>query len=125
MTQEYEALAARVEAAGPDRDVNRDILVAIGWRVIDGEVIHPDGSVALGVPDYTASLDAATSVFPPDTMYRSGHDGAGPDPSLFYCEAITAAPECRRVRAVAVSEACARLAAALRAHLIKDQADGE
>lgn len=61
-------------------------------------------------------LYAAAEEFPAGTMYRSGHDGTGPDPSQFFCEAVSDAPECRRVRAVASTEAEAReqAAAALR-----------
>ncbi len=64
-----------------------------------------------------ATLDAAMRIAPPGCMYRSGHDGTGPDTSRFFCEAITDAPECRRVRAVADTEALARTAAFLRAHI--------
>jgi hypothetical protein len=59
-----------------------------------------------------ALLHAATALFPEGTMYRSGHDGTGPDPSRFFCEAISDAPECRRVRVVADTEAEARSQAA-------------
>ncbi len=64
-----------------------------------------------------AQIDAATRIAPPGCMYRSGHDGTGPDPSRFFCDAVTDAPDCRRVRAVADTEALARVAAFLRAHI--------
>lgn len=64
-----------------------------------------------------AELDAAMMIAPPGCMYRSGHDGAGPNPSRFLCEAVTDAPACRRVRATAKTESLARLAAFLRAHI--------
>lgn len=70
------------------------------------------------VPVYTRSIDAATSIFPEDCFYRSGHDGAGPDVTLFYCEAIPAGPNgwpLQGVKSVAVTEPLARLGAALRA----------
>jgi hypothetical protein len=124
MTPELEALAAKVEAlTGPDRSVDRAVfsIVAGGCFFPEfGRFWHAEGGLMGGrYPNFfTASLDSATSVFPAGTMYRSGHDGAGPDPSLFYCEAITDAPDCRKVRAVAFTEATARLACALRARTL-------
>ena len=59
-------------------------------------------------------LSAAAEGFPAGAMYRSGHDGTGPDPSQFFCEAVSDAPECRRVRTVAGTEAQARAQAAAR-----------
>lgn len=64
-----------------------------------------------------AELDAAMMIAPPGCMYRSGHDGTGPDPSRFFCDAVTDAPACRRVRVTAGTESLARLAAFLRAHI--------
>lgn len=84
---------------------------APGERPFRGEWI--DGHYR---PDPLVNLDAATRLFPAGTMHRSGHDGTGPDPSLFYCEAVTDAPQCVIVRAVADTEPQARAAAALRAH---------
>ncbi|WP_433910406.1 hypothetical protein [Sphingomonas yabuuchiae] len=45
---------------------------------------------------------------PPDCMWRSGHDGAGPDPTRFFCEVIGPAPSCHVYRAVADTEGEAR-----------------
>jgi hypothetical protein len=133
---------------GPDRDVDlavhntrgtefrwswmhsafdgpKDLAVEVEPQWITQAIAEGAGAIdalwqpeVLVIPRYTASLDSATSVFPAGTMYRSGHDGAGPDPSLFYCEAITDAPECRKVRSVAFTEATARLACALRARTL-------
>lgn len=122
-------LADRVEAAaGP----NYALEVAI-FKMLHpeyacyvqgrGGLIHPcDGSDVRVLSDvrpgnYTASLDAATSLFPEDCFYRSGHDGAGPDPSLFFCEAIPVKDglPLPTVRAVALTEPLARTACALRA----------
>lgn len=64
-----------------------------------------------------AELDAAMMIAPPGCMYRSGHDATGADPSRFFCDAVTDAPACRRVRVTAGTESLARLAAFLRAHI--------
>jgi hypothetical protein len=97
---------------------------------ISGDLRHPidgiENSTAPEVCDIVADhsrlahpaappgegLDDTTAQFPVGTMYRSGHDGTGPDPSLFSGEAVSDAPECRRVRVVAKTEAEARLQAA-------------
>jgi len=127
MDEKLIELAARVEAA---TGLNLELDDAIAEAIFTGKhrccikgltdeaggmwmFTYPDGSVGSSLR-FTASLDAATSLFPPDTMYRSGHDGSGPDPSLFFCEAIGPAPECRRTRSVAYTEPGARTAAALR-----------
>ena len=71
------ALAARVEAAkGPDRALDGDIAVAMGWEVTwvearrhggrywrrpDCSWTHEDSA---DIPAYTASLDAAASLVP-------------------------------------------------------------
>jgi hypothetical protein len=74
---------------------------------------------------YTASIDAATSLFPGQTMYRSGHSATGADPSMFFCDAVTDAPLCIDVHALAATEPLARAAAALRAlaHLSQENND--
>ena len=86
-----------------------------GSFALECEVARAAGRFANPPRTFTSSTDAATSLMPAGTMYRSGHDGAGPDPSLFFCEAITDAPACHRVRSVAATEALARVAASLRA----------
>lgn len=64
---------------------------------------------------------AAAMLADPAWMQRGGNDGAGPDPANWFWEVITDAPTCARVRAVAATEALARVACYLRAHAsIKD-----
>ena len=85
------------------------------WKAADSE----GRSVDLWQPvERSTSLDAATSLFPADCFYRSGHDGAGPDVTMFFCDAIASGPDgqpLRPVRALAVTEELARVVAALRA----------
>lgn len=98
-------LAERVESlSGPDKGIDADIGAAmhsLGWHAADC------------LASFTASLDAATSVFPAETMYRSGHSALAPDPSMFFCDAVL--PDGTDVHSLALTEPNARLAAALRA----------
>jgi hypothetical protein len=123
------ALAERVEkATGPDWTLNAEIEIAVlGFphRAYDQQNgMRPRGTPAIDrlefvrkgwASDYTGSIDAATSLFPGETMYRSGHSATGPDPSMFFCDAVTDAPLCADVHALAMTEPLARSAAALRA----------
>ena len=103
------ALAEKVEGlTGPDRDV--DCLIV---RLIYGDDRDMLGCARRGSFSPTASLDAATTLFPPNTMYRSGHSALAPDPSMFFCDAVT--EDGRDFHSLARTEANARLAAALRA----------
>jgi len=80
------------------------------WARVDAKVRN--------LVQFGGLLDAATSLFPDDCFYRSGHDGAGPDVTQFYCEAIPSAPNglpLQAVRAVAETEPLARAACALKA----------
>lgn len=119
-------LAARIEALeGPDREVDEAVQCAIHGATAEMQhhgrnAYHKNGQwISIGeVKPYTSSIDAATSLFPADCFYRSGHDGAGPDVTMFFCDAIASDAHglpLRGVRAVALTEPCARTAAALRA----------
>ena len=75
------ALAERVEGLnGPDRDTNEQILLAMGWSVVDRVLVDPSGNRVFSVPDYTASLDAAMSLVPegcaPGVYRRDSDDWA-------------------------------------------------
>lgn len=134
--EELLALAVRCEqATGPDREIDGEIATRSGLYVYEKqgrdrkEWFYPVnggwrrqiyGVSFERLPDYTASLDAATSLFPADTMYRSGHSALGPDPSLFFCDAVL--PSGQSFHAVAATEVGARVAAALRA---RAQSTGE
>lgn len=128
-------LAERCEAAtGSDNDLRIAILThpVFGYRDIHGDgsmfdrgndgYWYTDDEAIRQLPDPTASLDAATSLFPSGTMYRSGHSATGPDPSLFFCDAVTDAPLCADVHALAFTEANARSACALRARAAQMEA---
>lgn len=126
-------LAARVEkATGPDRELDASIFAGLGthvlekrgndrrpwWYPLDGSVGRVDPSTGWmggnrSIPRYTVSIDAATTLAPPECFYRSGHDGEGPDPAAFYCEALIVGLPL--VRAVADTEPLARCVAFLRA----------
>jgi Lar family restriction alleviation protein len=58
-------------------------------------------------PGAASGVDVLTAG-PRDCMWRSGHDGAGSDPSRFFCDVIGPAPSCHLYRAVADTEAEAR-----------------
>jgi hypothetical protein len=113
------ALAERCEkATGPDRELDADIQEAvgrepIGWNKLLSGWQSVDLTIIQMAEPYTASLDASTSLFPDDCFYRSGHDGAGPDVTMFFCQAIIAYFD--PVKSVALTEPLARVAAALRA----------
>lgn len=70
-------LAARCEAAeGPDRELDAEIAFATGWAthaLHKQEWLRPDG-VVCGLPEYTASLDAATSLVPEGWCWQLRHD---------------------------------------------------
>lgn len=128
MSMDLNELADRVEALdGPDREI--DALIAAACRMgaeawawaenypdwegrSDGRVYLERGGPSFAAYAYTASIDTATSVFAADTMYRSGHSALAPDPSMFFCDAVTADGD--SIHALARTEAIARLAAALR-----------
>ena len=105
---ELRALAARVEVTPREQAEAQELGVLVNEALGIASYITDDGDPVL-------SVDAASTLFPPNTFYRSGHDGRGADPARFYCEALTDAPACHHVRSVAFEEAGARTAAALRA----------
>lgn len=105
---DLESLAARCRTTGdPDRRI--DVLIgcevryvpdkpgcewakAEHWQYIPMPRISEriacadkSGNVAAhwDAPAYTASLDAALSLVPADAFWKVGHDGEGPDPSVF------------------------------------------
>ena len=89
------ALAERVEGAeGLDRELDRLIAFATGWRMRDGDWIEPRGfRLPIGTlavpPFYTASLDAAMTLVP---------DGEGHWPQLIYTGTNPNNPAKQRVR---------------------------
>jgi hypothetical protein len=122
------ALAERCEnTTFPDRELDAAIAAAVrigtehvwAWNYpawegrADGRVYLEKGGPSFTAPNFTLSVDAASTLFSPSTLYRSGHDGEGPDPADFFCQAMTPAPGCHVVRVVARTEALARTAAAL------------
>jgi len=123
--EEILAVAARCETEEPNPYLASAILVAAGHQTLfRGEKLgwewRKDGvGVWSSMPRPDTSLDAAVTLVPPgdDVFWRSGHDGEGPDPSLFKAEVLV----CRRKApadgfvARARTEPMARCAAALRA----------
>jgi hypothetical protein len=116
-----EELAAKCEQAdGPNYDLEVDIAFAIA-----GQKRPPKNDIYMRVappPNYTASLDAATTLFPSDdgetlAFWRSGNDGEGGNPDAFKADLlICGAFASTTFTAVAATEPLARCAVALRAH---------
>lgn len=62
-------LAERVEAAtGPDRVLNSDVLLALGWSVRDGMALNPAGDRAMRIPDLLGSIDDAMGLVPANCL---------------------------------------------------------
>ena len=123
------ALAERVEAAtAPDRGIEREIAIAVGWHFYDRKVDHTRPAIeqwwrpgattpSTDFPRFMASLDAAMSLVPSDAYWRLGHDGDGADPAEYKADVIV--PKLggvdARGRAIAVTPPLALTAASLRA----------
>lgn len=139
MTDELQALAARVEAlTGPCRET--DALIAAALRIgtehawahnypawqgrDDGRVYLENGGPSFAAARYTASLDAAMTLVPVLAFWRLGHDGEGEDPGLFKSHILSwtdgTVRSQRNSIAIAATPALALTAAALRALASKE-----
>ena len=107
-------LADRVEAAaGPDRDIDLAI-----WRLGDprSEEIEASGRKPLDwLHCYTDSLNDAKTLVPKEAFWQVGHDGSGPDPSMFAARVFDPLTMKAPAQAVAETAGIALTAAALRA----------
>jgi len=66
-------LIERIErATGPDRRLNADLLLALGWFGDKGGVLDPKGNRVSTIPDYLGSLDAAMTLIPDKAMCDGG-----------------------------------------------------
>jgi len=128
MKAKLNALADRCEREEPSRELDIAILTwALGYRDVFGNgslfdrgndgywTIEGDENNR-ALPDPTYSLDAHVRPEGDDVFWRSGHDGSGPDPSMFKAEVLI----CREdltgsYFGFARTEAMARRAAELRA----------
>lgn len=114
------ALAERVEGlAGPCRKTCCSLENILGLARFEMDAPSPVGGGWLDrrvePRPYTASLDAAMTLVPDEAFWRVGHDGEGPDPSLFRAQALL--PERGvNIACVGLTSAIALTAAALRAH---------
>ena len=109
-------LADRVEREEPGYELDKEIKRSL--RRVDGSRIS-------GMPrHYTTSLDAAVTLVPggDDTFWRLGHDGTGPDPSVFKAEILVCSMNIPGSVAWAATPAAALTAAALRARAADMQA---
>jgi hypothetical protein len=81
-------LAERVEALiGPCRETDKAIMSAVsGWNPKGDE--RPTWKGFTGIPLFTSSIDHASALAPKDAFWRVGHDGEGPDPSLFRADVM-------------------------------------
>lgn len=114
--EELEALAERCEREKPSLALSFAIFRAVSKRPDDVQ------------PDYTASLDAAVTLVPgsDDVFWRLGHDGEGPDPSVFRAEILVCSANIPGSVARSGTSALALCAAALkaRAALLKENRHG-
>ena len=108
------------EAEGPSRELDADIALTQGWHELPGDNwCGPRGEI--GVPTYTASIDAAMSLVPSNTehtvvFWQIGNDGEGANPAdylarILICSNLTS----KEYRATAATPALALCSAALRA----------
>lgn len=85
-------LAERVERDGPNYATECDIEKAV-FGASDG-LYHGTVRIGMGGPrpprKFTTAVDAALLLLPDgdDVFWRVGHDGEGPDPSLFRADVL-------------------------------------
>lgn len=111
-------LIERVERAeGPERRLNADLLLALGWFGDKKGALDPKGNRVSTIPDYLGSVDAAMTLLGPEAFWRLGHDGEGPDPALFKAEVLS--PMLHRLPYVSIcaTPALALCAASLKARM--------
>lgn len=110
--KELLALADRIEKLDhPSDDTDAQIHQLVTGNSGYIELMGRKG-VSLDVLRYTASLDAATTLVPQNSMRRSGDSAIGLM-GTFFCDIVT--EDSRDLHALANSEPCAIVAAALRA----------
>lgn len=135
MKEELLKLADRVEAlSGPDREVDRLIGALNGLKTIDyghpfGRTAYDEGGIAVILPRYTASLDAAMTLVPKTmSLVDLTLSWEPPEPEVFPACSITWYPaavihngkDWHALTASGATPALALTAAALRA-LAKDK----
>jgi hypothetical protein len=127
---ELNALADRCEAPVDymSSPLDADIALAVGW-VFDGAMPLPwkapdSASWVSEPPRFSTSLDATVRPEGDDVFWRSGHDGEGPDPSLFRADVLLS-DHARSFTGRARTEPMARRAAELRARAALSQTDAE
>lgn len=104
------------------RDVTRarKTLISHGARPGDFEIVGFSGVSLRSSPAYTASIDAAMTLVDAEWFWRIGHDGEGPDPSMFRAD-IGGSVSFGFVKATAATPALALCAASLRALAEKEE----
>lgn len=115
---ELNTLADRCEREDPNRHLDAAIAFALGWRLKEAILWKKPGSNAweTEAPIFTISLDVTAAPDCEGVFWRSGHDGEGPDPSLFKAEVLVVTEAGSRSSfGRARTEAMARRAAELRA----------
>lgn len=106
------SLADRYEREEPSFELECATARAIGWYT-PGQGLYRAIS---DTPRYANSLDATVRPEGDDVFWRSGHDGEGPDPSLFKAEVLVVRDNGSRSSfGRARTEPMARRAAELRA----------
>lgn len=113
---ELNQLADRCER----EETSRLLDVAI-WKALNRDTYSKDWTE---FGDFTTSLDAAVRPEGDDVFWRSGHDGEGPDPSLFRADVLLS-DHARSFTGRARTEPMARRAAELRARAALSQIEAE
>lgn len=110
------ALAERVERLdGPDRVVACLIAKAIGWRPEEGAVGSTTSAPWAWCPDFTASIDAAMTLLPVESLWRVGHDADDPSGFAAQCSYDAGEGKLGFVTGSGEAAALALLSSALRA----------
>jgi hypothetical protein len=122
---ELNALADRCERENGGMHLDQAILSALGYTWRGMAYWHRDNShLWKHSSKLTTSLDATVRPEGDDVFWRSGHDGEGPDPSLFRADVLLS-DHARTFTGRARTEPMARRAAELRARAALSQTEAE
>lgn len=123
MKDELLRLAERCEQAeGPDREI--DVEIARTMRVtVWLRNVEDTANYETTYWRYTSSIDGALSLVPEGAFWRVGHDGEGPDPSMFRADVLHTPGSGHHI-ARAATPSLALCVAALKARASMEKTDG-